>query len=156
MRLVEHAGAGRADTMSEFMDAASSLDASPERLFRTVSGELERTLWQVLMRPTSDAIHVLQLGAVVELMPNVYLQAVRLMYHKPFDRYVRLWCIVPAANGIETSASSAIVDAGWFVIASVFCPRNRASSRAAATRRMRTRRSVRPISTCRRTPLRRT
>ena len=101
MRLVARAGAGRADTMGEFMDAASPVEASPERLFRTVSSELERTLWQVLMRPTSDDIHVLQLGAVVELMPNVYLQAVRLMYHKPFDRYVRLWCIVPASNGIE-------------------------------------------------------
>ena len=54
-----------------------------------------------MLRPTGDDLRVLQLGAVVELMPNVYLQAVRLMYHKPFDRYVRLWCIVPSGSGIE-------------------------------------------------------
>ena len=52
--MAERLWAGRAQRMGEFTDAASPVEASPERLFRTVSGELERTLWQVLLRPTGD------------------------------------------------------------------------------------------------------
>jgi len=32
-------------------------------------------------------------------MPNVYIQAVRLMHKQPYDRYVRLWCVLPDEDG---------------------------------------------------------
>src|SRR5262249_36110593 len=81
--------------------------ASPERRFRAVAHELEETLWRLLLRPSASVLgrasvlHVLQLGAVMELMPNVYVQVVRLAHRKPHDHYLRLWCVVPTGEGDE-------------------------------------------------------
>lgn len=72
---------------------------SPEGQFRAVSRELDAALWRLLLRPSTGALSVLQIGTVVELMPNVYIQAVRLMHKQPYDRYVRLWCVLPDEDG---------------------------------------------------------
>lgn len=72
---------------------------SPEGQFRAVSRELDAALWRLLLRPSTGALSILQIGAVVELMPNVYIQAVRLMHKQPYDRYVRLWCVLPDEDG---------------------------------------------------------
>jgi hypothetical protein len=70
-----------------------------ERQFRAVARELEQAIWRLLLRPSVGAARVLQMGAVVELMPNVFVQAVRLAQEEAADRYVRVWCVVPAADG---------------------------------------------------------
>ncbi|HEV8190425.1 MAG TPA: hypothetical protein VGP82_02925, partial [Ktedonobacterales bacterium] len=77
----------------------ASISDSPERQFRSVSRELDAALWRLILRPSTGTLGVLQIGAVVELMPNVYIQAVRLMHKQPYDRYVRLWCVVPTEDG---------------------------------------------------------
>src|SRR6185437_5228583 len=69
------------------------------RQFREVSQELDDVLWKLLLRPSPSTLGVLQLGATVELMPNVYVQTVRLMHKHPYDRYIRLWCVVPTESG---------------------------------------------------------
>src|SRR6185437_12378440 len=69
------------------------------RQFREVSQELDDVLWKLLLRPSPSTLGVLQLGATVELMPNVYVQTVRLMHKHPYDRYIRLWCVVPTEDG---------------------------------------------------------
>jgi hypothetical protein len=70
-----------------------------ERQFRAVARELEQAIWRLLLRPSVGAARVLQMGAVVELMPNVFVQAVRLAQEEAADRYVRVWCVVPAGDG---------------------------------------------------------
>ncbi len=70
-----------------------------ERQFRAVARELEQAIWRLLLRPSVGAARVLQMGAVVELMPNVFVQAVRLAQEESADRYVRVWCVVPAGDG---------------------------------------------------------
>lgn len=72
---------------------------SMERQFRAVASELDQAIWRLLLRPSVGTARVLQLGAVVELMPDVYLQAVRLAQEEAADRYVRVWCVVPTADG---------------------------------------------------------
>ena len=74
-------------------DASVPAVQSPEQVYRQTTGELERLVWDLLLRPTppDDQFRVLQLGAVIELMPGVLVQLVRLTYNRPFDRYVRVW-----------------------------------------------------------------
>ncbi len=85
--------------MNGHLHPASSVPGSPEGQFRAVSRELDAALWRLLLRPSTGTLGVLQIGAVVELMPNVYIQSVRLMHKQPYDRYVRLWCVVPDEDG---------------------------------------------------------
>jgi hypothetical protein len=86
------------DTNGRFPSTRSGADLH-ERRFREVSQELDAALWNLLLRPTTSTLGVLQLGATIELMPNVYVQAVRLMHKHPYDRYIRLWCVVPTESG---------------------------------------------------------
>ena len=86
-------------TMNEHLRPMAPISNSPEGQFRAVSRELDAALWRLLLRPSTGTLGVLQIGAVVELMPNVYIQAVRLMHKQPYDRYVRLWCVVPTEDG---------------------------------------------------------
>jgi hypothetical protein len=86
------------DMNGRFPSTRSGADPH-ERQFREVSQELDAALWNLLLRPSTSTLGVLQLGATVELMPNVYVQAVRLMHKHPYDRYIRLWCVVPTESG---------------------------------------------------------
>src|SRR5262249_40961765 len=97
-----HGGNGDGARLGSPAGGSFSLDVnSPEGQFHTISRELEEALWRLLLRPTASVLHVLQLGAVIELMPNVYIQVVRLTHRQPHDRYLRLWCVVPIGTGDE-------------------------------------------------------
>ncbi len=70
-----------------------------QQRFLAVSGELERQVWDLLLGPMTGRLHILQLGAVVEIMPGVYVQALRLDRAEAPDRYIRLWYAVPTPDG---------------------------------------------------------
>lgn len=70
-----------------------------QQRFLAVSGELERQVWDLLLGPMAGRLRILQLGAVVEIMPSVYVQALRLDREEAPDRYIRLWYAVPTPDG---------------------------------------------------------
>jgi len=70
-----------------------------QQRFLAVSGELERQVWDLLLGPMSGRLRILQLGAVVEIMPSVYVQALRLDREEAPDRYIRLWYAMPTPDG---------------------------------------------------------
>lgn len=76
---------------------------TPDQQFRAVVGELEWLIWHLVVRPLPppEQIRVLEMGTLIEVLPQVYVQALRLAYGTPNDRYVRVYCIVPGSNGTE-------------------------------------------------------
>jgi hypothetical protein len=89
---------------------AHHTEHSHERQLYAIAGELERLVWRLTLQAAAsqqfspDLFRVLQLGTVVELPPNVYIQSIRIASRNPLDRYLHVWCLAPTAEGNEEDA----------------------------------------------------
>jgi hypothetical protein len=77
-----------------------------QTLFEQVVNDLERLVWQYILWPTAprnrrDTPRIQQIGAIVEVIPNVFVHSTQLMKEdgNGVDRFLKLWANIQHRTG---------------------------------------------------------
>ena len=90
--------------MSDAAQRALLANAPHEVIFEFIAAELERLAWQfILWPPTESGLQatptIREIGAFLEVIPDVYLHSVQRIGDEGVDRFIRLWCQIHHPDG---------------------------------------------------------
>lgn len=72
--------------------------------FALVTEDLEQLIWRYVLSPSAlhgvpGAPAIQEIGAIVEIMPNIYIHSVRLILDKHPHHFIRVWGVMQHPNG---------------------------------------------------------